>query len=92
MHAHGRNAHKTLPCLLAHPSQEDEAGKKLGGAQKKVGALEANLAGMHAKRDRRPGLEIVFEVFTEAVDQHRLGKLIEEKIYVNINHSAWARA
>lgn len=48
--------------------------------------------GDHTKRERHPGIEIVFEPFAEEGEQALLGKLVDEKITINTSHPAWRRA
>lgn len=53
--------------------------------------LETNKEGDRTKRERSPGLQIVFEPF-EGSERGLLAKLIEEKVIVNTAHPSWKRA
>jgi hypothetical protein len=53
--------------------------------------LQPDETGTQTKRERQPGLEIVFEECS-GVEQDVLGKFVGERIAVNTSHPAWIRA
>lgn len=69
------------------PSSESEA---LQDKQERH-PLQDDPQGAQTKRVRDPGLNIVFEDFSDS-ERCVLGKLVGEKVCVNTNHPAWARA
>ncbi len=53
--------------------------------------LQEDASGEREKRVRQPGMEIVFEAFSQESERTLLGKLVEEKVIINTAHPAWLR-
>jgi len=53
--------------------------------------LREDASGEREKRVRHPGMEIVFEAFSQESERGLLGKFVEEKVIINTAHPAWLR-